>query len=142
MLVAMTFTISHDHIGISVTTEDLDATVAWYSHALGLAVESRFGTHGLTFVFLARGSVRIELMAGGASTLQTQHRDVFASTDPSRLHHFCLTVDDLDQVITALDERGVALIGGPMTVEAIGRRIAFTTDNLGNIIELSEPVAV
>ncbi|MBE1875981.1 VOC family protein [Myceligenerans pegani] len=137
----MTFTISHDHIGISVTAEDLEATVAWYSHSLGLTVESRFDTQGFTFVFLSRDGVRIELMAGGASTRQTWHGNVFGSMDPSRLHHFCLAVDDLDRVIATLGERGVELIGGPITAEAIGRRIAFTADNLGNIIELSEPVA-
>jgi len=34
---------------------------------------------------------------------------------------------------------GVWLIGGPMDIDDIKQRIAFITDNLGNIIELMEP---
>jgi hypothetical protein len=42
MLTDMTFTFSHDRVGITVTPEDLDATIAWYSHNLGFAVDQRF----------------------------------------------------------------------------------------------------
>ena len=30
----MTFTLSHDHVGLTVTPEDLDATIEWYSENL------------------------------------------------------------------------------------------------------------
>lgn len=59
--------------------------------------------------------------------------------DPQRLHHFCLAVEDLATTVSQLRDSGVPLIGGPMDVPAIGQRIAFITDNLGNIIELAEP---
>lgn len=59
--------------------------------------------------------------------------------DPSRLHHFCLAVEDLDATVARLGDLGVALIGGPMAIEEIGQRIAFITDNVGTIIELTEP---
>jgi predicted enzyme related to lactoylglutathione lyase len=59
--------------------------------------------------------------------------------DPARLHHFCIAVDDLDAAVADLRDRGVSLIGGPMHVAQIGQRLAFITDNLGNIIELAEP---
>ncbi|MFD8533737.1 hypothetical protein ACFV0L_40640 [Streptosporangium canum] len=38
-------------------------------------------------------------------------------------------------VVSQVRDLDVALIGGPMEVAAIGQRIAFITDNLGNIIE-------
>src|SRR5690242_1134989 len=57
----MTFTFSHDHVGITVTREDLDATIAWYSRTLAFTVDQRFESHGTTFVFLTAGDVRIEL---------------------------------------------------------------------------------
>jgi predicted enzyme related to lactoylglutathione lyase len=59
--------------------------------------------------------------------------------DPSRLHHFCLAVNDLDDATAQIEATGVALIGGPMDIEDIGQRIAFITDNLGTIIELTSP---
>ncbi|MGP3970009.1 VOC family protein [Streptomyces sp. 6N223] len=135
----MTFAISHDHIGLSVVADDLDATIDWYARHLGLAVEQRYETHGFAFVFLARGEVRIELMAGGAQSRQTPTESVFTSLDPSRLHHFCLAVANLDEAVAALAAQGVGLIGGPMEVPEAGQRIAFVADNLGNIIELTEP---
>ncbi|MFC4122828.1 VOC family protein [Nonomuraea zeae] len=134
----MSTSFSHDHVGLSVTREDLDATIEWYSGKLGFAVDQRFDSHGSTFVFIVSGDVKIELLAG-AATRQAPAGDVLTSMDPSRLHHFCLAVDDLDMTVSRLRDLGVELIGGPMEVAAIGQRIAFVTDNLGNIIELAEP---
>jgi catechol 2,3-dioxygenase-like lactoylglutathione lyase family enzyme len=134
----MAISFSHDHVGFSVTAEDLDATIEWYSSKLGFTVDQRFDSHGTTFVFIVRGDVKIELMAG-ASNRQAPTDDVLTSMDPSRLHHFCLAVADLDAALSQLGDQGVELIGGPMEVAEIGQRIAFITDNLGNIIELAEP---
>jgi predicted enzyme related to lactoylglutathione lyase len=134
----MSISFSHDHVGFSVTADDLDATIEWYSSKLGFSVDQRFESHGTTFVFIVSGDVKIELMAG-ASSRQAPTDNVLTSMDPSRLHHFCLAVADLDAAISRLNDRGVHLIGGPMQVTDIGQRIAFVTDNLGNIIELAEP---
>ncbi|WP_037259587.1 VOC family protein [Kibdelosporangium aridum] len=134
----MSTSFSHDHVGISVTAEDLGAAIEWYSSKLGFAVDQRFDSHGTTFVFLANGDAKIELMAG-AAIRHAPTDDVLTSMDPSRLHHLCLAVEDLDAAISQLGDRGVELIGGPMQIAEIGQRIAFITDNLGNIIELAEP---
>ncbi|WP_177287802.1 VOC family protein [Actinomadura madurae] len=134
----MSISFSHDHVGLSVTAEDLDATVQWYATKLGFTVDRRFDIHGTTFVFMVRGDVKIELMAG-ASSRQAPTGNVLTSMDPSRLHHFCLAVEDLDAAVSELAGRGVDLIGGPMDVADIGQRIVFITDNLGTIIELAEP---
>jgi predicted enzyme related to lactoylglutathione lyase len=58
---------------------------------------------------------------------------------PARLHHVCLAATDLDAAVSELRDLGVELIGEPMAVPEIGQRIAFISDNLGNIIELAEP---
>ncbi|GAA0211857.1 hypothetical protein GCM10009527_004870 [Actinomadura nitritigenes] len=133
----MAFTFSHDHVGITVTQEDLDATIAWYTRNLGLAVERRFEAHGTTFVFLTAGDVKIELLAGASNRGAAPSDDILTSMYTSRLHHFCLAVADLDAALSRLHELDVPLIGGPMDIPAIGRRIAFVTDNVGTIIELS-----
>jgi len=135
----MTFTLSHDHVGITVTSEELDATVRWYSSKLGFAVDQRFESHGTTFVYLVAGDAKIELLAGASNGNERRTENILTSMDPSRLHHFCIAVEDLDVAASDLRENDVQLIGGPMDVPAIGQRIAFVTDNLGNIIELAEP---
>lgn len=141
ILVHMTLVLSHDHVGISVTPQALEATIEWYATKLGFAVEERFESHGTTFVFVTNGGVRIELLAGASNPHRAPADDVLASLDPERLHHFCLAVQDLDATVSRLRHHGVRLIGGPMDVPPIGRRIAFITDNVGTVIELTEPGA-
>ena len=139
ILTDMTFTFSHDHVGITVTREDLEATIAWYSRNLGFAVDQRLEMHGTTFVFLIAGDVKIELLAGASDQGGAPADNVLTSMDTSRLHHFCLAVADLDAAVSRLLELDVPLIGGPMEIPATGQRIAFVTDNVGTIIELSDP---
>lgn len=134
----MSISLSHDHVGLSVPPEDLDDTIAWYSRTLGFTVDRRFESYGTTFVYIVRGDVKIELMAV-ASIRQVPADDLLSSLAPARLHHFCFAVTDLDAAVSELRELGVALIGGPITVPEIGQRVAFISDNLGNIIELTEP---
>ncbi|MER6917741.1 VOC family protein [Streptomyces spiralis] len=139
ILVDMTFPFSHDHVGITVTPEDLDATIAWYSRNLGFVVEQQFEAHGTTFVFLTAGDVKIELLAGASDRGAAPTDNILTSMHRSRLHHFCLAVADLDAALSRLRELDVPLIGGPMEIPATGQRIAFVTDNVGTIIELSAP---
>lgn len=135
----MTIALSHDHVGISVTPEDLDATLDWYSSKLDFAVDRRFVVDGTMFAFIVSGGVKIELVAGASHRDEAPTDDLLASLDSERLHHFCIAVEDLDATVSQLRDRDVQLIGGPMDVPAIGQRIAFITDNIGNIIELAEP---
>jgi catechol 2,3-dioxygenase-like lactoylglutathione lyase family enzyme len=139
MLNDMTFTFSHDHVGITVTPPDLDATIAWYSRNLGFTVDKRFEAHGTTFVYLTAGDVKIELLAGASQRNGAPADNVLTSMDPSRLHHFCIAVADLDAAVARLLELDVPLIGGPMEIPEIGQRIVFITDNVGTIIEVAEP---
>jgi catechol 2,3-dioxygenase-like lactoylglutathione lyase family enzyme len=96
----MSISFSHDHVGISVRPEDLDATVEWYSSKLGFDVDQRFESHDTTFVYIVSGDVKIELLAG-ASNRQAPTDDVLASMDPERLHHFCIAVEDVDATVRA-----------------------------------------
>lgn len=134
----MTFTFAHDHIGISVTPQDLQATIAWYSRNLGFTVDQRFEAHGTSFVYLKAGEAKVELLAGAADR-EPATDNILTSMNPGRLHHFCLAVADLDAAVARLLELDVPLIGGPMELPQIGQRAAFITDNVGTIIELTEP---
>lgn len=137
----MSISLTHDHVGMSVTHENLDATIRWYESRLAFCVEQRFDVHGTTFAFLARDDVRIELVTGASDRHSAAPSDISTSHTNERLHHFCVAVDDLDATLAELRDRDVPLIGGPMDVPVIGQRIAFVTDNLGNIIEFTQPGA-
>lgn len=134
----MTFAFSHDHVGITVTPPDLEATIAWYSRNLGFRVDRRFEAHGTSFVYLTAGDAKIELLAGAADHGPATD-NILTSMNPGRLHHFCLAVADLDAAVAQLLALDVPLIGGPMDLPQIGQRAAFVTDNVGTIIELTEP---
>ena len=99
MLNDMTFAFSHDHVASPFTPQDLDATIAWYSRNLGFTVDQRFESHGTTFVYLTAGDAKIELLAGASDHGGAPADNVLTSMDPSRLHHFCLAVADLDAAV-------------------------------------------
>ena len=48
-------------------------------------------------------------------------------------------VSDLEATLDQLRSRDVNVIGEPFDVAVIGQRVAFITDNSGNVIEITEP---
>jgi 4-hydroxyphenylpyruvate dioxygenase-like putative hemolysin len=133
------FEYSLDHIGLSLQAANLDATIDWYATNLGFAVERRFDVNGNNFAFITHGDLRIELVAAASSPNTSPATDIASSHTSERLHHLCLAVDDLNAALSDLSTRDIHPISGPIDVAAIGQRFAFITDNLGNIIELTEP---
>jgi catechol 2,3-dioxygenase-like lactoylglutathione lyase family enzyme len=129
--------LKHDHVGLS--TIDIDATIDWYTSALDFTVERRFEANGMTFAFLVNDNVKLELMHGARENVQPEVTDVYASLNHERLHHFCVALDDVDAAVEELRSRGVNIVGGPFDVPPINQRIAFITDNSGNIIEITSP---
>jgi catechol 2,3-dioxygenase-like lactoylglutathione lyase family enzyme len=130
---------THDHVGITVTPDALDATIDWYTTKLDFTVARRFDAHGISFAFITNGDVKIELMSAASRSQGASIDNIFATFDPERLHHICLAVDDLDTTLSELADRDVPPLGEPMDVPEIGQRIGFISDNVGNIIELTEP---
>jgi 4-hydroxyphenylpyruvate dioxygenase-like putative hemolysin len=135
----MPHTFTHDHVGITLTPDDLDATINWYTSKLDFSLAQRFDAHGITFAFITNGNAKIELMSAASRTQGASIDNIFATFDPERLHHICLAVEDLDTTLSQLAERDVPSLGEPMDVPEAGQRIGFISDNIGNIIELSEP---
>jgi catechol 2,3-dioxygenase-like lactoylglutathione lyase family enzyme len=135
----MSLTFSLDHVGLSLTAANLDATIHWYTSKLDFVVERRFETHGISFAFITHQHIRIELVGAASNARNAPVDDIAVSHDFERLHHFCLAVEDLEATLAVLHERGVHPINEPMDVAEIGQRVAFITDDCGNIIELTEP---
>jgi catechol 2,3-dioxygenase-like lactoylglutathione lyase family enzyme len=141
--------LSISHFGICVS--DLERSVRFYSEALGfepvashrvgeefgalmevdrLAVESRM---------LARDGVTIELLGFEAPgfTGDGERRPM----NQLGLTHLSLRVDDVDQVASAIEERGGTVVGGTRTtLELPGARLDFLycTDPDGVRIELMD----
>jgi len=133
----MTLTFKNGHVGISVT--DVEATIEWYTDKLDFVVEQRFCVNNHMFAFLTHGDVKLEIL-GGATTNETPAiTDIVASLNPARLHHFCVAVADLEATLEELRSRDVKVIVEPFDVVVIGQRVAFITDNSGNVIEITEP---
>src|SRR5438046_2517241 len=137
----MPVTFCLDHVDLSLTAANLDATIGWYTSKLDFVVERRFKTHGISFAFIIHQDLRIELVAAASNSRHAPVDDIAASHDSERLHHLCLAVEDLDVTLAELHQRDVHPISEPMEVAEIAQRIAFITDNCGNIIELTEPGA-
>jgi lactoylglutathione lyase len=133
----MTISLRHDHVGITLSPDHLDATIAWYVEKLDFVLIRQFSAHGSVFTFIANGGAKIELISAGAETRNPIPASMPASHDVERLHHVCVAVDDLDDTLTQLHARGVIPFAGPMYIEAIEQRIAFVLDNVGTIIELT-----
>lgn len=107
---------------VSINVDDLDAARAFYVDVLGLTVRGD------------RPDLRVEgawLDAGGQ-----QIHLIVASVPASLGQHFALQVDDLDDAVGELRNRGLE-VSDPSPV-GTGRQ-AFLSDPAGNFVELHQP---
>lgn len=134
-MICMPVALRHDHVALRVT--DLDTAIAWYEDKLDFAVEQRFGVEDRDYAYVVNGTVRIELIGGADPRPREVPTEMRTTFGEEGLHHLCVEVDDVDAIVAELDARGVPVIAGPFTAAGVGRRIAFVTDPVGTIIELS-----
>src|SRR6476620_8502286 len=116
----MPHTFTHDHVGITLTPDDLAATIDWYASKLDFTLARRFDAHGITFAFITNGNVKIELMSAASRSQGASIENIFATFDPGRLHHICLAVEDLDTTLSQLADRDVSPLGERIEVPEIG----------------------
>ena len=125
-----------DHIGIAV--KSIDAAKAIYED-LGLEVEhvETVDTQKVRTVFLSVGDANLELLepSDPDSTIAK-----YIEKRGEGIHHICLRVDDLEEQLARLQERGYRLINEAPVPGAHGCRVAFLHPAAGNgvLIELSE----
>jgi glyoxylase I family protein len=127
----------HDHVALRVV--DYDAAIDWYTTKLDFTVDQEWPYGDMKLAYLSNGSVKIEILGGSEAEPQVPPANLADTFGSERIHHFCIAVDDLDATVEELRRRGVSFLGEPFVVEQIGRRLAFLTDNDGNMIELSAP---
>ena len=118
---------------ITVFTEDLDATKAFYEKVFGLTAV--FGDEDSTVYRFGETMINL-LKVGQAAELITPLRA--AGPDAIRMQ-FTLQVDDVDAKAAELEALGVPLLNGPID-RPWGIRTATFRDPAGTVWELSAPL--
>jgi methylmalonyl-CoA epimerase len=126
-----------DHIGVVVN--DIEEALTVYQQALGLSlakIQER-PDQAVTIAFLPTGESEIELVqpvtsdSGVAKFLQKRGEGI---------HHLCLEVDDIEEALAKLREKGLQLIDEMPRTGPEGERFAFIhpKSTHGVLIELYE----
>ncbi|MEZ6194250.1 MAG: methylmalonyl-CoA epimerase [Planctomycetota bacterium] len=126
-----------DHIGVAVS--DLEAAISVYRDVLGMELGGR------EEVPLDR--VRVAMMRGGDDVIELleptepdSHVARFLERRGPGIHHICLKVDDVAEVLERCRAAGLRLIDEAPRPGAGGCRVAFLhpKSTSGVLIELSE----
>lgn len=126
-----------DHVAISVP--NYEETVQWYRDNLDATIEKEWTVAGLPDLKLAYLNVqgfRLEII--GSTQPQTGMPPVADFGEHLRttgLAHLCFRVDDVDALMTRLEERGVPTFVEAASYPNVGVRVGFVKDNNGNVIE-------
>jgi len=111
-----------DHVAIAV--KDLDQAIALYRDAFGLElaeIEEVPEQQVRTAIF-GHGSGRVELIC---PTVSDSGVAKFLEKRGEGLHHICIEVEDIEEAMAALRERGAPLIDQTPKVGAGGAKVAF-----------------
>jgi len=130
---------SHDHVAIRAV--DYEETKRWYQEKLDFTVDTEWPFGDMQLAYLSNGSAKIEILGGSDATAHPIVDSLDGSFGTEEYHHFCVNVDDVDETLAELRERGVEVLGDAIDLEAINRRLGFFKDNVGNIIELAAPLS-
>ena len=115
---------------IAIRTTAYDALVNWYQEKLDFRLVREWTAGEMKLAFLALpndNTFLLEIL--GVSGAEAANTDVQPGYD-----HLCLNVADLDHTLETLKQRGIPVVRSFRT-PAIGKRVAFIADLLGNKIE-------
>lgn len=128
-----------DHIGIAVT--NLEEALKLYSEALGIrsAGVEVVEEQKVKVAFLPVGDSEIELLEATAPDSAVA-KFIESNGGKGGIHHIALRVDDINQAIAELKEKGVKLIYEEPRYGAGGAKITFLhpKSSGGVLLELSE----
>lgn len=126
-----------DHVGVAV--KSCDPALEFYENALGIkSVGSEtVEEQKVTTVFLPVGDSEVELLES------TSHDGAIAKFIEKRgegIQHICFRVENIEEALKELKEKGIKLIDETPRKGAGGARIAFLhpKSTFGVLIELSE----
>lgn len=126
---------------VSIAVPDIEAAARALRDKYGLAVGERQlnEKQGVRIAYVDLGGAKLELMEPARPDSPIAK---FLERHPrGGIHHFCLSVDDVDAAASTLAARGVRTLGdGTPQHNVAGERITFLHPNdfLGALVELEE----
>ena len=124
-----------EHIGIAV--EDLDRAVAFFEGILDTPCSSyeEIAEQGVRVAIFKLGAVKVELLASSDPEGAVAR---FIKRNGQGVHHLAFQVDDTDQALEELADKGIRLIDEKSKIGAEGLSVGFLhpKDTLGILMEL------
>ncbi|MHB8135653.1 MAG: methylmalonyl-CoA epimerase [Anaerolineaceae bacterium] len=110
-----------NHVAIAVS--DIENALVFWRDALGLSVDhvENVPSQKSEVVFIPVGDSEIELVHPTSPDTGVAK---FIEEKGGGMHHLCLEVDDIEEMLTILKSRGVRLIN-ETALELPGRKMAF-----------------
>lgn len=111
-----------NHIALAVT--DLDKSLNFWQDALGLEVKKTENVEAEKAIvaFLKVGESEIELVQ---STDSESGLGKYLEKKGPGIHHICVEVDDIDEMIKQLKSKNIRMINETPRVKEDGRKYAF-----------------
>lgn len=126
-----------DHIGIAV--KSIDEALKFWEGALGIKCHGveEVADQKVKTAFLPLADTEVELLEG---TSPDSPVSKFIEAKGEGIHHLSIRVDNLEDALTELKEKGVRLIDEKPRIGAGGAKIAFLHPKAtgGVLLELSE----
>jgi lactoylglutathione lyase/glyoxylase I family protein len=121
---------------VAIRTPDLETAKRWYVEKLDFRMVAEWDYADEKLAYLAPATddhFYVEILGGGDPARQDvrPYTDLGDSLKYAGCHHFCLTVNSIDETIKELRSRGVAIVAEPFELPAISRRLAFFCDPYG-----------
>lgn len=126
---------------VAVVVSDIDESLKFWRDALGIELHhlEDVASEGVAVAFLPTGESEVELLK---PTLEGTGVSKFLAEKGPGMHHLCFEVDDIDEMIHSLKEKGVRLLG-ETPKELPGRKMIFIHPKSagGVLVELYQLIA-
>lgn len=130
---------------IMISTDDYDATIAWYRDMLGFEVVHQWTVPELPDLklgYIERNGFVIEVVETPEARSERQRpADLGEALTDRGIGHLAFLVADVDAVAAELKARGAEFLVEPTSFPDSGRRLIFIFDNGGNILEFLTPLS-
>jgi methylmalonyl-CoA/ethylmalonyl-CoA epimerase len=124
-----------DHIAVVV--DDIDTSLTFWRDALGMDMThlEEVKEQESIVAFLPTGGSEVELVK---PTTETSGVAKYLAKRGPGMHHICLEVDNLEEMLADMKAKGVKLINETPTIGAGGKKIAFIHPSSANgvLVEL------
>ena len=126
-----------DHIGVAVNS--IDAALTFFRDTLGLKLEGSetVAEQKVTTAFLPVGDTEVELLQ---STAPDGPVAGFIEKKGEGVQHIAFVVDNIEEALKELEDKGIRLIDKVPRMGAGGKKIAFIhpKDTYGVLVELCQ----